>query len=265
MRTSLGTLSRVLALWPAARLQAAARMVSTRPVKDAAVVEAHRGPQLGTVIFMHGLGDSGDGWSVLFDDVIRGLPKHLQGRVRLIFPHAPHQPVSLNNGFAMRSWFDIIELNADAAEDEVGMEATAARIGSLIDDEVAAGIPPERILVGGFSQGGAVALRVALLSRQPLGGCIALSTWLHSRSLYPGKLGPYARKLRLLQAHGSADSVVSPQWGKASHELLTSMGVDGRFVDAPGVGHGADASVLRELTVFLAEVLEDSIDSAKRP
>ena len=251
----MGTLSRVLALWPVARLQARVSS-SARPIKDAAVVEPRRSPQLGTVIFMHGLGDNGDGWSTLFDDVDRGLPKHLQGRVRMVFPHAQRQPVSLNNGYAMPSWFDITGLNADAAEDEVGMEATAARISSLIDDEVAAGVAPRRIIVGGFSQGGAVALRVALQSQRPLGGCVALSTWLHSRSLYPRKLGPHARTLRLLQAHGSADTVVSPLWGKASHELLSSMGIVGRFVDAPGVGHGADTAVLQEISAFVGEVLD---------
>lgn len=203
-------------------------------------------------------GDSGDGWASIFEQFAEALPEPLQGRTRWIFPHAPRQPVSLNNGFEMPSWFDIMGLDAQAEEDTEGMAATAAMVERLVEDEVAAGVSPKHIFVGGFSQGGAVALQVALRSPRPLAGCIALSTWVHSAKDYPDKLGPYAKTIPFLQAHGDADMVVAPHWGHSSNELLSDMGIQSKFYVAPGVGHGADPGVMREVISFMREALLDS-------
>jgi len=125
--------------------------------------------------------------------------------------------------------------------------------------QVASGIPRRRIVVAGFSQGGALALHFALRHAEPLAGCIALSSWLPLRESYPAQLGLGARKLPLLLAHGDADLVVPLAWGQLGHDRLRECGLDVRTVTAGGVGHGVDAMVLGEVADFLGRVLDGAL------
>ncbi|XP_017328297.1 acyl-protein thioesterase 1 isoform X3 [Ictalurus punctatus] len=127
------------------------------------------------VIFLHGLGDTGHGWA----DAMAAIRTPY---VKYICPHAPVMPVTLNMNMAMPSWFDIIGLGPDAVEDETGIKKAAESINALIDQEVKNGIPSHRIVLGGFSQGGALSLYTALKTHQKLAGVVALSCWLPLRN-----------------------------------------------------------------------------------
>uniref|UniRef100_A0A8D1TCK7 Acyl-protein thioesterase 1 n=1 Tax=Sus scrofa TaxID=9823 RepID=A0A8D1TCK7_PIG len=142
-----------------------------------AVVPAAR-KATAAVIFLHGLGDTGHGWAEAFAGI-------RSAHIKYICPHAPVMPVTLNMNMAMPSWFNIIGLSPDSLEDETGIKQAAENVKSLIEQEVKNGIPSNRIILGGFSQGGALSLYTALTTHQKLAGVTALSCWLPLRSSFP--------------------------------------------------------------------------------
>lgn len=241
------------------RLSSSAAGVRAPPA-DAACVEAD-GKQAASVIFLHGLGDTGDGWATFMPEIDALLPEGYKGSVRYILPHAPVRPISLNGGMSMPGWFDMFGLGPDDPEDAKGIGEAVARVEALVQDEIDAGVPPQRIIVGGFSQGGSIALQAALRSEVPLAGCVALSTWLSLRDEYPAALGPHAKAMPLLQCHGDADQVVATRWGDESHKLVCGWKEKGtaKWVVAPGVAHGVDMGVLREVAGFVGEALKRPI------
>jgi len=214
--------------------------------------------QSASLIWMHGLGDSADGWASLMPQVDAALPDGLRGSIRWICPNAPTRPITLNGGMQMPGWFDIYSLSSDGREDAQGLQEAVEQIEAIIDREVESGVPSERIIIGGFSQGGALAQTVVLRSGRPLLGCVAFSSWLPLGEKYPAALGQHGSKAKFLLAHGDADMVVSHEWGERSHAKLQEMGVDSRFVTAPDVGHGADALMLREMLGFLVQNLKQA-------
>uniref|UniRef100_A0A671TV42 Acyl-protein thioesterase 1 n=1 Tax=Sparus aurata TaxID=8175 RepID=A0A671TV42_SPAAU len=157
------------------------------------------------VIFLHGLGDTGHGWAEAFAGI--RLP-----HVKYICPHAPTMPVSLNMRMSMPSWFDIYGLSPDANEDEAGIKRASENIKALIDQEVKNGIPSHRIILGGFSQGGALSLYTALTTQQKLAGVVALSCWLPLRNSFPqveqSRHTPVCTCTSVLQCHGDSDPLV---------------------------------------------------------
>ncbi len=125
-----------------------------------------------SIIWLHGLGADGHDFVPIVDEL------RLPVAVRYIFPHAPKRPVTINGGFIMRAWYDIASENIDMRQDEPGIRASQADVGKLIEKEVARGMAPEHIFLAGFSQGGAIALQIALRQNLPLAGVLALSTYL---------------------------------------------------------------------------------------
>uniref|UniRef100_A0A8C5NZC5 Acyl-protein thioesterase 1 n=1 Tax=Jaculus jaculus TaxID=51337 RepID=A0A8C5NZC5_JACJA len=167
------------------------------------------------VIFLHGLGDTEHRWAEAFA-VIRSW------HIKYICPHAPVMPVTLNMNMAMPSWFDIIGLSPDSQEDESGIKHAAENVKALIDQEN--GIPSNRIILGGFSQGGALSLYTALTTQQKLAGITALSCWLPPRSSFT--LGPISginREISILQCHGDSDPLVPLVFGSLTVEKLKTL------------------------------------------
>jgi len=140
------------------------------------------------VIFMHGLGDTCDGWASTLGGLTLDVP------IRFILPTAKIKSVTLNGGMPMPAWSDIFGLDPSAKEDVAGFKESFARVKSIINQTIASGIPASNIVVGGFSQGGAVALHTAMRLTIPIGGYIALSTWLPFASSYPEKMAAPAKK-----------------------------------------------------------------------
>lgn len=180
-------------------------------------------PQLShkaTVIWLHGLGDSGEGFAPIVPEI--NLPSELG--VKFIFPHAPVQPVTINGGMAMRSWYDIKSLDLDKRADEQGVQQSAATVKQIIDAEIANGIEPSNIILAGFSQGGVVSLYLGPRLPYQLAGIMALSTYMCE----PAKLTLEKQQanLNVFMAHGSFDDVVPTTAGESAYKTLVELGYD---------------------------------------
>ncbi|XP_067303633.1 acyl-protein thioesterase 1 isoform X2 [Pseudorasbora parva] len=186
------------------------------------------------VIFLHGLGDTGHGWA-------QALSAIRTPHVKYICPHAPVMPVTLNMNMAMPSWFDIISLSLDAEEDERGIKQAAESIKALIHQEVKSGIPSHRIVLGGFSQGGALSLYSALTAQHTLAGVVALSCWLPLRDSLSQSVMGCNKQMPVLQCHGEADPLVPPIFGHLTVEKLKAMLNPSNitFKTYPGLAHSA--------------------------
>ena len=203
-----------------------------------------------SIIWLHGLG--ADGYD--FEGVVPMLELPQEAAVRFVFPHAPVQPVSLNGGLEMRSWFDIYGIGAAFPQDEVGIEASAARVHDLIDRERQRGIEPQRILLAGFSQGGAVVLHAGLRSREPLAGILALSTWLPLPQRLEAEAQAERKQTPILMVHGTEDSVVPLDLAQSSSEYLLAAGFAPEFRTFP-IAHAISAEELGQIGQWLRERL----------
>lgn len=204
------------------------------------------------------------------------MPDFTVSNTKFVLPTAPNRPISLNGGMKMPGWSDIHGLDVSSAEDKAGFEESRARIEKLIATEIAAGILPLKIVVGGFSQGGALALHTvrhllcmissrvtdhsfgskAMRSSVRLGGCVALSTWLPFRDEYPEAKSAAATDIKIFQVHGTADSVVRFPWGKSSHDLLAAMCAEPpRFMSIDGMGHSSHPREMAAVDQFLNAIL----------
>jgi len=173
-----------------------------------------------TVIWLHGLGADGYDFVPIVEEL--RLPQTLA--TRFVFPHARARPVTINNGFVMRAWYDIKGLNRSGPEDETGIRESEHVVRDLIAHEVERGIPTNRIVIAGFSQGGAIALQTALRYPEPLAGVMALSTYLPLRESLAGESAAANRSTPILMCHGSQDGVVPIQLGELSRDVLTELG-----------------------------------------
>jgi phospholipase/carboxylesterase len=170
-----------------------------------------------SVIWLHGLGASGDD----FLDIVPQLA--LPESVRFVFPHAPVRPVTLNGGMVMPAWFDILSLDREADQDEPGIKAAAHQLSAIIDQEIASGIPAEKIVLMGFSQGGALALYTGLLYPQALAGMIGLSTYLPLADTIDAADILHS-EVPVALAHGHDDDVVSIDFCAQTQAFLEEWG-----------------------------------------
>lgn len=176
-----------------------------------------------TVIWMHGLGADGNDFVPIVNELdLAGAPA-----IRFVFPHAPMRPVTINNGYVMRAWYDVsfgdLEGRSRKA-DEKGVRESQAEIGQLIARENSRGIATANIVLAGFSQGGAVALQAGLRYPEQLAGVMALSTYLPLAESFAQEAAPANAKTALFMAHGTHDPVVPYAMGSGSRELLQKAG-----------------------------------------
>ncbi|MGI9219574.1 MAG: alpha/beta hydrolase [Woeseiaceae bacterium] len=190
------------------------------------IVIGSEAPQ-GSVIWLHGLGADGHDFEPIVPEL--RLPADL--RLRFVFPHAPVQPVTLNGGMAMRAWYDIISLDRDGPVDEAGIRASAAILDDLIVREQERGIAADKIVVAGFSQGGAIALHSALRSSLRLAGVMGLSTYLPLRNKFSDEVT--VSTLPIFMAHGTLDPVVAMALGRDAADLLIANGFSVEWHDYP--------------------------------
>lgn len=185
------------------------------PLLDEAATVSGTEKETAAVIFLHGLGDNGDGWASALSGF--NLP-----HVKIICPHAPSIPVTLNMGALMPAWFDLKGLSPQTAEDEAGIKKAAESINAIIEHEAKNGIPPHRIILGGFSQGGALSLYTALTSEHQVAGVVALSCWLPlHRTFPPGSCG--IKNIPILQCHGECDPMVPKEFGALTSRLIQTV------------------------------------------
>ncbi len=170
-----------------------------------------------SVIWLHGLGADGHDFEPIAQQLLQ--PQHLPN-VRFILPHAPEMAVTRNNGYVMPAWYDIYGIIPVNREDETGIQASQRTINALIQTEIDRGIPSERIVLAGFSQGGAIALHTALRYPQRLGGVLALSTYLPLHAKLATEASPANANTPIFMAHGVFDDVISLEMSQISRDLL---------------------------------------------
>lgn len=222
---------------------------STQEQSEAIVLQPAR-PATSSVIWLHGLGADGYDFVSIVSQL--HLPEALS--VRFVFPHAPHRPVTLNNGYVMRAWYDIKALALQAEEDVVGIRESELRVRQLIQAELVAGIEARRIVIAGFSQGGAIALQVALRYPQRLAGVMPLSTYLPLRQSLATEASVENGDIPILMCHGREDTIVPLQLAERSRDLLLTQGyaVDFRYYDMP---HSVCADEIGDISAWLQQVL----------
>lgn len=198
-------------------------------------------------------------------------------KTKFILPTAHRRPISLNRGMAMPGWSDIYGLSEDDREDKAGFEESRERVEKIVASELAKGIISSKMILAGFSQGGALALHTvivasvltnrihdsdlfcvlqALRSEVAFGGCVALSTWLPFKHEYPDALSVAASTLKIFQVHGTGDAVVRFEWGLGSHKILKSLIPEPspQFMSIQDMGHSSHPNEIAAVNLFLKEV-----------
>ncbi len=189
--------------------------MSAEPLQ-AVEIETAPGPRA-SIIWLHGLGADGSDFAPLAGEI------ELPAAVRYIFPHAPMMPVSINGGYVMRAWYDI----SDAAirrEDEAGVRASQQSVEALLAREKSRGIAADRIVLAGFSQGGAIALQTGLRHGESLAGIMALSTYVPLADTLAAEAGDANRRTPIFMAHGASDPMIPCARAQASRDLLLQLG-----------------------------------------
>ena len=202
------------------------------------------------VIWLHGLG--ADGWD--FVPVVRELEASGAPKARYVFPHAPMMPVTINNGFVMRAWYDIRTADLAHREDEASIRASQATVQRLIEREARRGVPRSRIVLAGFSQGAAITLHTGLRQPEPLAGLVALSGYLPLAEKFAAERHAGSAGVPILMAHGSDDPVVPIARGRSSRDLLLSAGYSVRWHEYP-MPHSVCAEEIEAIARFLQERL----------
>ncbi|PIO77141.1 acyl-protein thioesterase 1 family protein [Teladorsagia circumcincta] len=199
-----------------------------------------------TVIFLHGLGDSGDGWADVFANEIRN------DNTKYIHPSSASRPVTLNMGLSIPAWFDLYGLDANAREDSVGIAQAARLVHGMIDAEMATGIPSKKIILGGFSMGGALALYAGLTYPHKLAGIVGLSSFLIQKDKLPGN-HTANKETPIFLGHGANDFIVPLSLGQLAEKHLKVFNPNVRLHVYDGMAHSSSAEELSDLKKFIDE------------
>ncbi|KAL0636082.1 hypothetical protein Q9L58_004988 [Maublancomyces gigas] len=220
----------------------------------AAVVVLPAIRQTATFIFLHGLGDNGTGWSSVAENF--RLRRKFDD-CTFIFPHAPRIPITINMGTTAPGWFDITSISGIyTEEDEPGMLVSVRKIHGIINEQIDKGISSERIILGGFSQGGAIALLAGLTCEHKLGGIVGLSTWLPLRPRVARTRTEINKATPIFLAHGENDPTVKYAWGEASKQVLSGeLGYEVEWRTYPNLGHSADPQEIADMEKWLHKIL----------
>ncbi len=201
-----------------------------------------------SVVWLHGLGADGYDFEPIVPELdIPGIA------IRFVFPHAPVRPVTLNAGFAMRAWYDIVGIDRTSPQDLEGIRQSQADVGALIRQEVSRGIEPSRIVLAGFSQGGAVALYAGLRYPERLAGIMGLSTYLPHAADTAAERSAANATTPVFLAHGSMDPVVLPSLGDDTRTLLAQLGYSVDWHSYP-VAHGVCPEEIADIRTWLQEI-----------
>jgi len=207
-------------------------------------------PPEASVIWLHGLGADGND----FIPIVRELELTEAPEIRFVFPHAPMRPVTINSGLLMRAWYDIGGQDFSRGEDATGIQSSQREIENLIARERERGIPSSRIILAGFSQGGAIALQSALRHPQKLAGVIALSTYLPLARTIAAEAHPANAHTPIFMAHGLQDGVIPFAFAAASRDFLLKLGYRVKWREYPML-HSVCLEEIADISGFLRRVL----------
>ncbi|XP_044013432.1 acyl-protein thioesterase 1-like [Aphidius gifuensis] len=200
-----------------------------------------------TLIFLHGLAETGKNW-------IEALKKIQLPNVKIICPTGPTIPITWKQGTPMTAWFDVLGMKTGAPEDEDGIKSSSKIVHKVIEDEIKSGTPSNRIIVGGFSQGGALAIYSAITFSQQLGGVFSLSSWLALHQQFPenvvgNKTTPF------LLCHGDKDPIIPHLWGQMAITLLKKTMTNVEFKTYAGLDHRASDEEFLDVKRFIEQLL----------
>lgn len=202
-----------------------------------------------SVIWLHGLGADGND----FVPIVQELTLPPIG-IRFVFPHAPMRAVTVNGGFVMRAWYDIVSQDIARKEDEVGLRQSQNIVEELIAKEAARGVPANRVVLAGFSQGGVIALQTALRQPRRLAGAMSLSAYLPLVNKIEQERNAANNDMPVFLGHGTSDNVVPLVLGKASRDQLIKMGYDVDWHQYP-MAHSVCAEELQDISAWFKRVL----------
>ncbi|SGZ50403.1 CIC11C00000004129 [Sungouiella intermedia] len=213
------------------------------------------------IIFIHGLGDSGEGWSwfpqvIQQTNIVKSFPE-----INFVFPNAPTIPITVNGGMRMPAWFDIYEFgNPNAKQDVDGFLKSCNVLKELIHEQIEKhNIPAERIIIGGFSQGAAISMATLALLDVKIGGLVALSGFCPITKTIAEKQNKSGTNLNtpVFQGHGHVDPIIKFSYGKDTSEFYQSLGfTNWKFHDYPGVAHSTDNKELVDVIQFISLILD---------
>lgn len=201
-------------------------------------------PARAAILWLHGLGANGHD----FVPVVPELRLPADHAIRFVFPHAPAIPITINQGYVMPAWFDVLELGEERSFNVAQLLASVAAVHALIDRELENGIDSENILLAGFSQGGAVCLQAALTYDKPLAGLMALSTWFPTADVV--ELHPANAGLPILLTHGTEDNVLPLKMALNSRKYLEGLGLHPDF-RTYNMAHHVNADEIRDMSGFI--------------
>jgi phospholipase/carboxylesterase len=215
------------------------------------IIEAESGDNpVATIIILHGLGADGND----FVPIAEELQLEPVGPVRFIFPHAPVMPVTINNGYRMRAWYDIMGFGIDSPQDDAGLRRSMAMVQALLKRETERGMPSHRIVLAGFSQGCAMSLLTGVRHGERLAGIAGLSGYLPVADTTAAERSPANQSTPIFLAHGTHDEVVALERGEASRDALLALGYPVEWHEYL-MGHSVSPLEIGELNEWLLRVL----------
>ena len=222
-------------------------------------IEMTTGPiPTASVIWLHGLGASGDDFAAIVPELdLTACPA-----IRFVFPHAPEIPVTLNGGYVMPAWYDILGSGGQGGEDETGIRHSAGAVEALIARELSRGVRAERIILAGFSQGCAMVLHTGLRHGQRLGAIMALSGYLPLAPTLPAEQNDANKDTPIFMAHGLSDPMITLQRAEASRDKLLGMGYKVHWHTYP-MPHSVHPAEIRDIGNFLRSVLAPGTSGAR--
>ena len=203
-----------------------------------------------SIIWLHGLGADGHD----FVDIVPQLSLPAEYAVRFVFPHAPIRPVTINGGFKMRAWFDFYGLTPDAPPDEIGIYNSQQALKQLIDHELTLGIPSHKIVLAGFSQGGAMALHCGLRYTQKLAGILVLSGFLPLADKLATEINVNNQNTPILMTHGQYDDVLPIKWAEQSFDHLKNLALHPKWLSYP-MSHQVCSNQIHDIASWLQNIL----------
>ena len=216
---------------------------------DSIIIETSEQPDA-AVIWLHGLGADGNDFVPIIDQL--QLPSHMA--IRFIFPHAPIRPITINQGYPMPGWYDISSMSIVDQEDEAGIRESSAILRLLCEEQENSGIETGRIVIAGFSQGGAIALHCGCRYPGQLAGIMALSTYLALPDQLDDEISDSAPEVPVFMAHGRQDDVVAYDYGKKSMEQLESNSIEVQWHEYD-MGHAVCMEEIQHIRQWLIDVL----------
>lgn len=221
-------------------------MLTQTPLLEAVVISAPQAIQ-NSVIWLHGLGSDGHDFEPFVAQL--NLP-----HTRFILPHAPYRAVSANNGYEMRAWYDVFGFARNSPQDETGIRATQMQINALIAHEIASGVPANRIVLVGFSQGGAIALHTGLRYPETLAGVMALSTYLPLRPFLAAEKTIANQKMPIFMAHGTHDNIIALEIAQLSKQALEDENYTVEWHEYE-MAHSVNPQEMADIRAFLLKTL----------